>query len=66
MTQVHDRLITSNSTAAYKPQSKTVRQMVFVRRWLSNELFEEITGSCLGWIVRDPEGGGSSYSFGST
>jgi hypothetical protein len=36
MTQVHDRLITSNSTAAYKPQSKTVSQMVFGRRRLSN------------------------------
>jgi hypothetical protein len=36
MTQVHDRLITSNSTAAYKPQSKMVSQMVFVRRRLSN------------------------------
>jgi hypothetical protein len=36
MTQVHDRLMTSNSTAAYKPQSKTVSQMVFVRRRLSN------------------------------
>jgi hypothetical protein len=33
---VHDRLITSNFLTAYKPQSKTVSQMVFVRRRLSN------------------------------
>jgi len=32
MTQVRDRLITSNFSTAYKPQSKAVSQMAFARR----------------------------------